>query len=142
MSTELDGLSERPLITHAPTLGVVIERTPFVVPPKAEPLEIDRSVMDKILTLTWWEKVTLFTDDLRLKAKLTAAFAPHVFLITLGLAMKSWKTLVTGIIGFAVVLIQYFFGVVVPQEIVLSLTAAIGLFFSKDSNVTGGTVQQ
>ena len=60
------------------------------------------------------------------------------------ISMKNWKTTLFGIIA-AVPIVLHLFGIVIPTDIA-SILAAIGTIgvgaTAKDSNVTGGTIQQ
>lgn len=56
--------------------------------------------------------------------------------------MKNWKTTVTGIITLITIGWKCFNAMAVGAEDVAAVTAAIGLIFAKDSNVTGGAVVQ
>ena len=59
--------------------------------------------------------------------------------------MKNWKTTLSGVLGFVPTILHFVFPKVVTTEVALALTSvltSIGLINSKDSNVTGGTIQQ
>ena len=140
MSTESDGSNGPPLITHAPTLVVPIERIPFVAPDKAEYIDdpIGRAAVEKLWELSSWEKVTLFIDDGIEKTVFYAGLLPHIVSIIWSVKiMKNWKTTVTGLLGAVVYVVQALWGIVVPQEVVIGITALLGLFFAKDAGVTG-----
>ena len=58
--------------------------------------------------------------------------------------MKNWKTTVSGLFAAAPMVLQMI-GVAIPEPIsklILAIGVAFGFFFAKDSNVTGGTVNQ
>ena len=114
----------------------------YVVPRYAEPLPVDRTVIDKLMTLTVWERFTLAIDDGITKVKFYAGLTPHLFQITKGLLMKSWKTTISALIGALAYVINAVFGLQIPSEAIIAVALFAVGFFAKDSDVTGGTVQQ
>ena len=116
MSTESDGSNERPLITHAPTLDVVIERTPFVAPTPVEPLPVPDKFSGDWWKLSAWERLTLFVDDTWTTTKLGVAMLPHIFNIWIGYNMNIAQRLASGISGIIVTLLAHF-AIELPQPV-------------------------
>ena len=61
--------------------------------------------------------------------------------------MKNWKTTVTGILTIVTAAISITQALINGNQpdwtaTIAAVTAGLGLIFAKDSNVTGGTVQQ
>jgi hypothetical protein len=56
--------------------------------------------------------------------------------------LKSWKTSLGGVATILAVSVKVVNGEGIDAQGLAMLAAAIGLFFAKDHNVTGGTVQQ
>jgi hypothetical protein len=61
--------------------------------------------------------------------------------------MKNWKTTTTGIIAIITAVLGAVSGVIAGHavdwtSVVSAVIAGVGLIAAKDSNVTGGTVQQ
>ena len=108
MSTESDGSNERPLITHAPTLDVVIERTPFVAPTPVEPLPVPDKFSGDWWKLTTWDKITLFVDDAWTTTKLGVTLLPHLFTIWYGYNMNIPQRLAAGISSVIAALLAHF----------------------------------
>lgn len=48
--------------------------------------------------------------------------------------MKNWKTTITGIVGALAVLAQSIFGIIVPQEAIITLTLFVVSWFAGDAN--------
>lgn len=57
----------------------------------------------------------------------------YLFLIFKGLLMKDWKTTVTGVVGAAVILINHFTGVQIPEAPLAAIVVAVIGWFSSDS---------
>ena len=56
--------------------------------------------------------------------------------------MKNWKTTTAGILAILMSALNIYTKKTVGPEEMAGITAGIGLIVAKDSNVTGGTVQQ
>lgn len=116
-----------------------MERRPFVVPRLQDELPLDRSVIDELMRLSWWERVTLTVDDGLESIKFYAELSLHIFTIGKGIMFKNWKTTLAGIGALVGVVINAVIsGTITPEGIGLAL-GAIGLIFAKDA---GAKVQQ
>ena len=108
MNIESEHSSGPTLITHVQPLDVVIERTPFVVPRLQDELPLDRSVIDELMRLSWWERVTLFVDDAGKQTKLYLSLVIPFFNIYTGYKMSIKQRLIAGVIGVITALLAHF----------------------------------
>lgn len=70
------------------------------------------------------------------KIKLGVLLTPIVFKIITGLAMKNWKTTVTGIVGAIAILVNAFTGVHIPEAPIAALAIFLIGLFAGDANET------
>lgn len=61
------------------------------------------------------------------------AIVRYLYNIAKGLIMKDWKTTVTGVIGAAVILVNHFTGVQIPEAPLTAIVVAIIGWLSGDS---------
>ena len=85
----------------------------FVPLPKVPTTDADDSV-----GLTLWQKVRLI---------------PYMFTIIRGVVMRDWKTTVTGLVGAIAYGLNAMFGVVIPQEAIVTVVLFALGYFAGDS---------
>ncbi len=56
--------------------------------------------------------------------------------------MKNWKTTLSGLLGALSVIANNVFGLNIPVDAILTVTVFFVALFSKDSQVTGGSIKQ
>jgi len=112
-------------------LAMAIEPTPFVVPTVVEELEVDRKAMDGLWKLSWWDEVTLFADDVRMKTKLVIDFGLPLLSLFVGIKMSIPKRIAGGLVSLVVALLAHF-GFDLPVEVVAAIDVvaliAVGYF--------------
>lgn len=130
MSTESSGSNEME-ITRPPR----VRRDPLTPYDGrfAEPIEVDRTVIDEMWELTPYERMQLTWLQVKTTVPIAVKLTPHLITIGIGRIMKNWKTTITGIVGGLAVLAQSIFGVVVPQEAIVAVTLFVVSLFAKDS---------
>ncbi len=129
------------IITRSPYKPVEIGRGGYDVPDMLEELPVPDKFSGDWWKLTAWERVTLFVDDAVFKLRLYVGLTPHLFQITKGLLMKSWKTTLAGVVGAIAYACNLIFGLEIPSDAILAVAIfAIGLF-AKDGDVSGSNPQ-
>lgn len=135
-------LHDEPIISRSPYKDVEIGRGGYDVPDTLEHLPITEKFTGEWWKLTWWEELTLTADEYWTKVKLIAGLTPYIFKFTKGAVMKSWKTLVSAVVGGIAYILNATLGLQIPEDAIVLVTLFFVSLFAKDSNVTGGTVQQ
>ena len=134
MKTESDGSNERILITKVPLRSLEITRTSTETAFNHSrlPLVIEHEIEhDEQRIEHEHNQVEIGLFD---HVKMSFILFPHFLKTVWGLIMKDWKTTITGLLGGVAALINYFTGLIIPQEVIAFITMIAGLYFAGDKN--------